>query len=399
MDNTEKYELELTQALDEITALLPSFSYTRNGSKLSVQLTLSQNQTAPPIENYLAAKGILFRFPFLKELFPVFVDVSAADLANIHNAGAACPCHAKSCAKTCPALRGSECSLAAAACPWKPCKVTHKRATQLLRPHDKLVKTIFDSKTSISLERDTIKEEHGRIKSEPNGRKPVNIEVGIKLMKDLEESGSLSYSRSLDPLDRRIHAILFSLQEADNTFITPGMVAIYLHGSSEYNAKQLEEIAARIEKMQRTWISIDNHQEIEAGYRYPKYKESGMLIPWRTCEVEYRGQYCKAYAVTEKLPLPRFAQGRNQISTQAMNTLLTAGKKTVLQVGIEEYLLDQIANQTYCTLKIETLYTHFNVTNNKKRFLGRVEKALQHFVSTKNIASFAIREGKIIWTK
>jgi len=401
----EVNERDFVQALDEITALLPMYSYMWDGSKLAVTLSFDPRLETPPIANYLAAKGILHRFPSLQMLFATWADVSAEDLAELYKTGEACPFRTKSGKIACPARRGGICSLAtaSAACPWKPCKVEAKRADRLARAHDKATRAIFSD--SVELELKSQGTEPAKVKAEPNGRKKeVNLEVKLKLA-DIEKRENVHYSRELTATDRLYHDVCHSLAEAGNRFVTPGMIYSALYGSNDYNLEQIAEIRASIDKMQHTWVFIDNHQEIEAGYHYPKYKEGGWLIPWRIGEAEYNGQVCEGYRVTEPLPLPEFAKGRNQISYYSANLLLTAGKtnkRTPQKNRIEAYILDQVALQTrHYSLELETIYKGCEITRNKQRAKATILKVFENLRLNGVILSYKTEgegtEDKITW--
>lgn len=386
---------ELQQALEQITRLIPHFSYKWINGELNFRLSFSIScRLAPSMEDYLALQGILYRFPELRPCIPIFLQVTEQDLRLIADKGTPCPyrLNARNGQNgTCPARKGETCQFAQVNCPWIPPKVDPKEAEHYCRPHDKVSITVF-SKAKELLEQC---EAYGSAII-VTGKEPASIEVVLRA----KEMENLPFQKELTPYDRLIHDILGSLAAAGNTYITPGMIYKALRSDNNYAQEQITQIKKSVQKMQLTWISIDNHKEIGAGFDYPKWKESGILLPWRTLEVDYYGQKCDGYEVTEELPLFRFARKRRQISYLPVKALLTANNITPLETSLEQYLLDKINLPNLNCLDLKTLFETFGITRNKKRFLARKPtKLLDHYKATGLITSFEVSDKQITWTK
>lgn len=281
-----------------------------------------------------------------------------------------------------------------------------KQAKEYVKPLDKCTEKVFDVELSRTFQDSQDGEEYIKIRTSPNGQ-AHKAHVYLSLNFDeLKETATIS--KELTAYDRRIYEVLGSLICAGNRIVTLQMIHEAATGAKRPNAAQRDKIRESVEKMQRTWLKMDNRPELKAKYNYPKFVFNGHLIPFSRIDVVNRGQvtdFALEIPKEEQLPLFRFADQRGQIAKLPINVLWTKASKTEKQIKREDYLLQRIKRNdkyqkilwnTYCKnvgLEVDAPYYA------KQRELTAIKDVLSYWKTLGVITSFTVTDEFISWQK
>lgn len=185
---------------------------------------------------------------------------------------------------------------------------------------------------------------------------------------------NVSITRKLTPFDKRVYIAIAALFKAGNAIISLSMIHNAMGYTSTPNARDLERINDSVSKMAAAMLFIDNQEETEAGYKFPKWERySSALLPMERLEGIINGKHVEAAIhLFREPPLMDFARGRKQLTTIERKLLETPVNKTDQNLLIEDYLIERISRMkkdTAATRRIlyETLYTEAQLTTRKQR--------------------------------
>ncbi len=246
---------------------------------------------------------------------------------------------------------------------------------------------------------------HGQItyplKAEPNGsKKEVNILYSIDF--DVIES-DVPIVKRLTQYDKRVYIAAGALWDAGNNIITIGQIYHAMGYTGTPGAADKEKIGKSFTKFAAR-ITINNDQEIKAGYNYPRFDYDGDLLPFERVREHdvINGQIIEeTIHVFREPPLLSFARGRKQLTTYPLKVLQSPNSKTERNLAIEDYLLERIAKAKRGTeprkILLSTLYDHANITSRlqKSRAPQTIKNYLDHYKKCGEIKGYAIDKTSI----
>ena len=218
---------------------------------------------------------------------------------------------------------------------------------------------------------------------------------------------NVSITRKLTPFDKRVYIAISALFKAGNALISLTMLHYAMGYTSTPNARDLEKINDSVSKMAAAMIYIDNQEEVDAGYKFPKYeKYTSSLLPMERIEGVINGKAVEAAIhLFREPPLMGFARGRKQITTIDRKLLETPVNKTEQNFLLEDYIIERISHmkkdsKTPRKILFETLYTETQITSRKQRSRlvekdGKLNKIMKHYMNCKYIRNYAFEEDGI----
>ncbi len=228
-------------------------------------------------------------------------------------------------------------------------------------------------------------------------RKGSEQEIDIFYMLDLSNLGDdVKITRSLNRYDKRLHIAAASLYDAGNDYMSVSQLYHAMGNKGSPSGIETKRIEASLTKMNAAQITIDNTQEVTAGYKYQTYKYTGSLLPHERATITRKGKTLQVVHLFRRPPLIDFAESRKQITRLNPELLCTPWKKTDDTLAIEDYLLTFISRQKQDkrTLRIllETMYRHTDITTakQKKRITDRLPELLDYYTKCGLIASYSI---------
>ena len=153
-------------------------------------------------------------------------------------------------------------------------------------------------------------------------------------------------------------------------------------------------------------MSIDNAQEVDAGYKYARFKYTGAIMPHERVRTWINGKLTTdAIHLFRQPPLMEFAENRGQITTVKAELLNIGRNKNVQTMAIEDYLLTRIARMKDAKKKkkalsnkilYETVFSNCALTEKKQkqRAKGKITDILNHYKEQGYIKGFSIAKQK-----
>ena len=185
---------------------------------------------------------------------------------------------------------------------------------------------------------------------------------------------NVSITRKLTPFDKRVYIAISARFKAGNSIISLSMIHNTMGYTSTPNKRDLKRINDSISKMAAAMLFIDNQEEVDAGYKFPRWERySSALLPMERIEGLINGKHVEAAIhLFREPPLMDFARGRKQLTTIERKLLETPVNKTDQNLLIEDYLIERISKMkknAAAPRKIlyETLYTEAQITTSKQR--------------------------------
>lgn len=212
-------------------------------------------------------------------------------------------------------------------------------------------------------------------------------EVSVLYSIDFDELTDAKITKTLDPFDKRVYVAVAALFNAGNTSMSVSQIYnVYYDGVPGKSDR--EKINNSITKMAAARILIDNAQEVNAGYKYPRVQYEGYLLPMERVNVIINGDLVEsAIHPFREPPMISFARGRKQITTVERKVLATPVNKTNTNLAIEDYLLNRITKARAGNGQRRILYStlfeeaHLTTSKQQQRAKKTIEKILTHYVS------------------
>lgn len=164
-----------------------------------------------------------------------------------------------------------------------------------------------------------------------------------KIEEQIEASGG-KITRKLSQYDKRVYVAAASIYNSGQNVFSFTRLYEAMGNTGRPGAPDFAKLEASIKKLEGAIITLDNKAEIEAGYKYPKFKYYGSLMPLEFVKAEIDGvPVDAAIHLFREPPLISFARQRKQFTTIALKMLQAPVSKTENALAIEDYLLEYIA--------------------------------------------------------
>lgn len=217
--------------------------------------------------------------------------------------------------------------------------------------------------------------------------------------------------KRLTPFDKRVYIAVSNLYKGGQSIVTLSKIHETMGNNTRPSSTQLNRIAESIVKMQMAHITLDNHEEIDAKYKYPLFRYDGQLLEARMMQTyNVHGIITdSAVMILHEPPLMEFAMGRKQVTTIKRDLLTSQINKTNANLAIEDYLIEFIARQKrerktkrftmlYNTMeeKLKAILTKDQI----RRLPETVSRYLDHYKSQGYITGYAQnneKTGVSIW--
>lgn len=277
--------------------------------------------------------------------------------------------------------------------------------TSLSYPRDKINKGVWNSKKVEKLAAENGLEDNGLLELEFNlaadkDKKDGKVIIAPVLLDySAVQKDGVTLSKITTPYDLEVYVALDALRSAGNSVVTPAQILKVLGLNGAPTNHQRAKLKSSIDKMQATILTVDNEEEVKAGYNYPPFKRKEPLLPVKTLEYTYSKTGQSGYAVKfindkEALPLIDFAKGRKQITTIPLQTIQVPISLTDNNMAIKNYLFGRISGMKHDknankkgkyngVIRLDTLYTETGneERKQKKRCKETAETILEYFKS------------------
>lgn len=240
--------------------------------------------------------------------------------------------------------------------------------------------------------------------------KTISIFVDLDFDKINQEGVNLS--RPLDDKDKRLYLAIASLFAEGNEIVTARQIYLAMGNQGAMCSETLRDIEKRVSKLMFTKITIDNMQEIAAGYKYAEFSYKGSLLPVEQVSVSVRGRLTDvAFRLFREPPLVSFAKERKQFAEVPLDVLKSLPSQTEKHLRIEHYLIERILHMKHdkkFSRKIlwESLYNDCrllsedsqNLRADKKRIKQTTKQYLEHYSNCQSrfIASYEEDDDGVI---
>ena len=240
-------------------------------------------------------------------------------------------------------------------------------------------------------------------------KREINALVSINF-DDLAAAG-IKFTRQLTQFDKRVYIATGALYNSSlDNGITTARQIYYAMGNYRKapNGKEKNPSSADIEKINQsltklagTRLTLDNSEEVKAGYNYSKFIYDGALLPMeRVTRQNVNGKIIEsAIHMFREPPLLSFAKGRKQFTTIPRGLLEVGISNTEDKLAIEDYLIERIsrADTATFTIRLDTLYQEIKLTGYKQRQRApeKIKAILDHYKAQKFIKGFRITKDKI----
>ncbi len=295
--------------------------------------------------------------------------------------------------------------------------VRSKRPTEIEYGLDKVSNTAFGNFFSL-LGIDPSKEPIA-LKAEKQGsKKEVSIFYSIDFDAVKEQFPNIKILDRLTYYDKRVYLAVAALWYSGNEYITVRQIYNAM-GRSNYKGEEglkttdrkpaesdREKILNALRKLLAP-IVLDNHEEIEAGYSYPKIRYTGTCLPIEFVDadkpVKINGVLVRdAIHILREPPITQFARIRHQITTVDPILFDTPYSVTEENLAIDDYIFTRCrrAKTDSITILLDTLYKAVGITTAKQRQRApeKLTKHLEHFKNCGEISKYVLdlKNGKIL---
>lgn len=236
------------------------------------------------------------------------------------------------------------------------------------------------------------------VKSEKAGSsKQVNILCGISF-DGLKKSGNNSISKKLTAYDERVYIAIASLFDAGRDLITLDQIHKIMGNTTRATNKQRLRISEAIEKMCAVRISIDNQQEINANYQYPREQYNGQLLYAESIKTFGKDNVTLTEERIHILSEPRlltFAKLRSQVQPVPLPAIAGTLSQTEQTLAVEHYVLKRISRYKSGhgneRILYDTIAREANIPagSARKRLPEKVCTLLEHYKTVGFIGSYS----------
>lgn len=228
--------------------------------------------------------------------------------------------------------------------------------------------------------------------------KPVNIIATINFDALNDIPGNIKLSRKLTPFDRRVYNAAAALYNAGNEYISITQIYKTIGNTGRPSQNQIDKISNSIKKMRLAQIEINNSEEQEAKYNYPKYEYEGQLLPHEIMKERINGKLTEeAIHLLREPPLMQFARARHQVEEINRKVLESPISKTDANILLEEYLIERICRikstrNNEPTVLISTILNACGINSRleKSRTIEKIIKLMDHYKTTNFINDYRI---------
>lgn len=248
-----------------------------------------------------------------------------------------------------------------------------------------------------------------------NSERKVNVYMSMLPDEEQLQKEGVAIYNSLSAFDQRVYNAAFSLMKTeqktarDNGARPNNVYSINEIGAAmgfnSLNKREKENISRSIRKMRLVPMSIDNHEEVEAGYNKTRFKYRGTLLPSEDMSLYVNGQLTEQAVHFLRIPmLSQYAESRKQISCIPKAVLQAPVSKTERNLTIEMYLescIVQIKNGNRNNkILMKTLFKDCSITDKKakQRTKDTIKTLLEHYKTVDFIKSYSMTKDAIIIT-
>lgn len=281
--------------------------------------------------------------------------------------------------------------------------VIAKKTKEIGYPIDKVNSTIWEI-----LSEDLDGQLTFPIKAESSIDAKKGKEINIYYTIQFEAIEGLKITKNLNAYDKRVYIAIGALFNAGNEVVTLNQIYYAMGNTSKPSKTQLDKINGAVTKMRNATIYLDNGEEIEANYKYPRFKYDGSLLPMERVAATINGQTTEtAIHLFREPPVISFAKKRSQITTFDVKLLQSPINKTDSNLKLEDYLLERIAKAKNAAKKTKkktekilykTIYEHCNFTNRmqKSRAPETIRRYLDYYKSVQYITGYNMKDPESI---
>ncbi len=240
-------------------------------------------------------------------------------------------------------------------------------------------------------------------------------EISIIYAIDFDKLDGIKITKKLTAFDKRVYISASALWNAGNRIITLTQIHYAMGNTQKPSKNQLLKINDSVTKMTKAGIYVDNAEELENKYNYPKLHYDGALLPVERMTVAVNGQLSDAAIhLFREPPMMTFAKQRGQITTLDAKLLQSPVSKTDSNLALDDYLLERISMAknkenkekkkppsrripVIKSILLETLYAETGITTRyqKSRTPEKIKKYLEHYVECNLIKSYVLTADKI----
>ena len=215
---------------------------------------------------------------------------------------------------------------------------------------------------------------------------------------NFDDLKDVSISKKLTQFDKRVYIATSALYNVGNKTISLSQIHYAMGNKSRPNNNNLQKIQSSIIKMMSARIHIDNQLEVEVYKKRVKFKYDSTLLPVEILSAEINGKLTDAAInILREPPLITYAKQQKQITTVKVGLLQSPLSKTETNLGIEDYIIEQIAHmrsgyRNSHRILFDTLYSVVKITDKKQRQRTppKINELLQHYKNLKYIKDYSI---------
>ncbi len=224
----------------------------------------------------------------------------------------------------------------------------------------------------------------------------------------LEEVATVT--RALDPFDKRVMIISAALYNAGNDVTSVSRIYRLMGGKGRPDKASIQKINDSLTKQSNATLYIDNDyagygQETEVKQQKGRktFRYDGKVLPLERVSAYIDGQFTDAAIhFFREPPLVTFARDHKQLTTCDPILLQSPVNKTLSNLMIDDYLIEQIAHMKNSKkfsrkMLFATIFEHCKITTKKQRqrapeIIGRF---LDHYKSCDFIRDYTREEDGI----
>ena len=275
-------------------------------------------------------------------------------------------------------------------------RITAKRIYQFEFPLDKLNSNIWgltEADTGSILPIGT--EKRGK-------RKEINIMYCINFD---ALADNVTITKKLDEYDRLVYTAVSALYNSGYKEMSASMIYNVMGYTGRPSADDITKINQSITKMSTAHIFVDNKEEVDNRYKYPRFKYDSSLLPMERIQLIVNGVLAdSAIRVFTEPPLMRFSRERGQITTYNVKLLQAPVSKTEQNLRIQFYLLERIARAKSQHGERKILYSticdraDITAKKQRQRTPEKVKRYMEYFKECGEISGYTSDKESITFS-
>lgn len=277
--------------------------------------------------------------------------------------------------------------------------ISGKRVKKVDFPHDKINNNVWNSLA----EADTAGQYNFTFNFANLSDKRKDKQILVYYSLNFDAITDATTTKKLLPYDQRVYLAVAALYNRGNSIITNSEIYKAMGNSNRPSKKDIDKIKQSVTKMAMAWLSIDNSEEIKAGYKYEAFGYDSNLLAIERLHGTF---YINGAAVKDPIhvfrepPLVTFARQRKQLTTFDISVLDTPVYKTDENIMIENYFLDAITaikgKRRNSKVLFSTLYKAADIKGKQiQRAPGKIIKILDHYIKCGLIAGYIMEKDGI----